>query len=125
MLEQGHTSTRDYVKEGRKSVHGLLVIWTERNVKDMDEMKLEKDPIPEFETLKEIAEFWDTHCTADYDDLTHGVHFEVNLQHQHEPAPILILPELGETLAALAKARGISVETLVNVWLTEKVLELR
>jgi hypothetical protein len=30
----------------------------------------------------------------------------------------------GETLQALADARGISLETLVNVWLTEKVLEL-
>lgn len=79
-----------------------------------------RDPIPEFETLDDIAEFWDNHSTAD-DDVTHEVYFEVNIH----PKDVTIspLPELGQTLNTLASARGISVETLVNVWLTEKVLE--
>ena len=84
-----------------------------------------RDPIPEFETLEEIAEFWDSHSTADYDDVTHEVHFEVKLHrgngHAHS---VNLLPELGETLETLAESRGVSLETLVNVWLTEKVLEL-
>jgi hypothetical protein len=45
----------------------------------MDETK-SRDPIPEFETLDDIAEFWDKHSTADYDDLTHEVQFEVRLR---------------------------------------------
>ncbi|MBU2590387.1 MAG: BrnA antitoxin family protein [Nanoarchaeota archaeon] len=89
----------------------------------MDEMKT-RDPIPEFETLNEIADFWDTHSTADYEDLTHEVQFEVRLGQTNEIQPIVLLPELSETLQTLARTRGISVETLVNVWLTEKVLEL-
>ena len=80
-----------------------------------------RDPMPEFETLEDIAAFWDTHSTADYEDLTHEVHFEVKLSARHKP--VQLLPELGETLEAIAGARGVSVETLVNVWLTEKVLE--
>jgi hypothetical protein len=84
----------------------------------------QRDPIPEFETLEEIAEFWDTHSTADYDDLTHEVHFEVHLHRSGErPHAITLVPELGEIIAALAQTRGVSIETLVNVWLTEKVLE--
>ncbi|MFH1909178.1 MAG: CopG family antitoxin [Chloroflexota bacterium] len=83
-----------------------------------------RDPIPEFETLNEIADFWDTHSTADYEDLTHEVQFEVRLGQTNEIQPIVLLPELSETLQTLARTRGISVETLVNVWLTEKVLEL-
>ena len=83
-----------------------------------------RDPIPEFETLNEIADFWDTHSTADYEDLTHEVQFEVRLGQTNEIQPIVLLPELSETLQTLARSRGISVETLVNVWLTEKVLEL-
>jgi hypothetical protein len=89
----------------------------------MDEMKT-RDPIPEFETLDEIADFWDTHSTANYEDLTHEVQFEVRLGQTNEIQPIVLLPELSETLQTLARTRGISVETLVNVWLTEKVLEL-
>ena len=37
----------------------------------------ERDPFPEFETLDDIAKFWDTHSTADYADLTHAVQFQV------------------------------------------------
>jgi hypothetical protein len=81
-----------------------------------------RDPIPEFETLDEIAEFWDTHSTGDYEDVTHEVQFEVKLR--RESQPVKILPELSETIRALARARGVSPETLINVWLTEKALEL-
>ncbi len=83
-----------------------------------------RDPIPEFETIDEIAEFWDIHSTADYEDMTHAVQFEVRLHKNSKAyASISLLPELSETIQALARARGVSAETLVNVWLTEKVLE--
>jgi hypothetical protein len=95
-----------------------------RSAKDMAAVK-QRDPIPEFETLEEIAEFLDTHSTADYDDLTHEVYFEVRLRQPEErPQSITLVPELGQTISTLARARGVSIETLVNVWLTEKVLEL-
>jgi hypothetical protein len=84
-----------------------------------------QDPIPEFETLNDIAEFWDAHSTADYEDSSYEVHFDVRLGHTAEaPQMITLLPELSETLQALAHKRGVSVETLINVWLTEKILEL-
>ncbi|MBU1660083.1 MAG: BrnA antitoxin family protein [Chloroflexi bacterium] len=55
-----------------------------------------RDPIPEFQTLEEIAEFWDTHSTADYHDLTHEVQFDINLRKRTEP--VMLLPELRETI---------------------------
>ncbi|MEZ4711275.1 MAG: CopG family antitoxin [Caldilineaceae bacterium] len=67
-----------------------------------------------------MADFWDTHSTADYDDVTQEVSFEVLLGAKHKP--ITLLPELSSRLEAAAQGRGVSVETLVNVWLTEKVL---
>ncbi len=90
----------------------------------MDEAKT-RDPIPEFETLDDVAEFWDTHSTADYEDLTRPVHFDVKLRkHTGRAQAVTLVPELSETLQTLANARGVSLETLVNVWLTEKVLEM-
>jgi hypothetical protein len=86
----------------------------------MDENK-QREPIPEFETLEEIADFWDTHSTADYFDRTREVNFEVNLD--RERRPIYLLPELLEQLESQAQARGVSVETLANLWLVEKVHE--
>ncbi|MEZ4656339.1 MAG: CopG family antitoxin [Caldilineaceae bacterium] len=87
----------------------------------MDGIK-ECDSIPEFETIEDIADFWDAHSTADYEDVTHEVHFDVLLGLQHKP--ITLLPELSSRLAAAAQGRGVSVETLVNAWLTEKVLSV-
>lgn len=86
--------------------------------------KAERDPIPEFNTLADIAEFWDAHSTADYDDLSHEVKFEVQLRDRGEEyRTVQLVPELSETIRALARRRGVSVETLVNVWLTEKALQ--
>ncbi len=91
---------------------------------EMDE-RTQRDRIPEFETLEDIVAFWDQHSTADDDDLTHEVHFEVDLRSRRNPGPrVTLLPELTATLQSLAQARGVSLETLVNVWLTEKVVEL-
>ena len=40
----------------------------------------ERDPLPEhFDSLEEAGEFWDTHSSADYEDLTEDVEFEINL----------------------------------------------
>jgi hypothetical protein len=86
----------------------------------MEENK-RRDPIPEFRTLEEIAEFWDTHSTADYFDRTEEVHFEVDLGKERHP--IYLLPELLEQLESQAQARGVSVETLANPWLVEKAHE--
>lgn len=89
----------------------------------MDAVK-EREPIPDFTTIDEIAQFWDTHSTADYDDLTHEVQFEIKLRTAANDESITLLPHLSKVLNELARAQGVSVETLVNVWLTEKALEL-
>ena len=90
----------------------------------MDAVK-EREAIPEFATLNDIAQFWDTHSTADYDDLTHEVQFEIKLRTAAEnDESVTLLPQLSQILHELARAQGVSVETLVNVWLTEKALEL-
>ena len=89
------------------------------------EDKTTHDSIPEFETLEEIADFWDKHSTADYDDVTREAHFEVKLRESRPEyqKTVQLLPELGEIIQRQANKRGVSLETLVNVWLTEKVLE--
>ncbi len=88
----------------------------------MAENDVIREPIPEFETLAEIADFWDEHSTADYDELTHEVQFDIQIAPQKKA--VNIIPELSEMLTSFAQVRGISLETLVNVWLTEKAIEL-
>jgi len=86
----------------------------------MAKSKALREPIPEqFSTIEEAAEFWDTHSLADYWDLTEEVDFEVNLR---PPRYLVALaPQLAEKLAAEAHKQGLSTETLVNLWLSEKL----
>jgi hypothetical protein len=82
-----------------------------------------RDQIPEqFATIEDAAQFWDSHDLADYWDLTEEVEFEVNLQRRRYL--VAVAPELAEKLAAEAHRRGLSTETLVNLWLSERLQQV-
>lgn len=76
--------------------------------------------IPEqFGTIEETADFWDTHDLADFWDLTEPADFAVDLKHRRYL--VALDPELAERIVAEAHKRGLSSETLVNLWLAEKL----
>lgn len=79
-------------------------------------------PISNARSLEEIAEFWDTHSLADYWDQTHEVEIEVQLETRHR---VTIDPELYARLVAEARMRGVLPETLVNVWMAERLTQKR
>ena len=88
----------------------------------MTKSKMQRDPLPEeFKDMEEAAEFWDTHSLADYEDLEKDVEFEVDLK--SEKNYFAVEKDLSEKIDRLAKSRGVSPETLVNLWLKEKVVE--
>lgn len=82
----------------------------------------QRDTIPEsFASIEEAAEFWDSHSTADYDDLMRDVHFDVDIQRR-----IFLVPIEGgiaKEITTIAKREGLELETLVNLWLKEKLIE--
>jgi len=69
-------------------------------------------------TVEEIGEFWDTHSLADYWDQTHEVEFEVRAKRRRR---VTLDPEVYAQLEVQAHARGILPETLVNLWLAERL----
>lgn len=69
-------------------------------------------------TLEEIAEFWDTHSLADYWDETHEVEFEVRAERRHR---ITLDPDVYIQLENQARVRGLQPETLVNLWVAERL----
>lgn len=78
------------------------------------------DPIPEhFATIEAAAEFWETHDLADYADLTTDVEFDVDPRRRRYL--VALAPQVAEKLAAEAHKRGLSSETLVNPWLSERL----
>ncbi len=84
--------------------------------------KKKRDPIPKhFKSIEEAAEFWDSHDLTDYWDLTREAHFEADIQRR--VFLTALEPTLAKRLTALAHKQGVSTETLINVWLTEKAKE--
>ncbi|MBA4380641.1 MAG: hypothetical protein C0393_08210 [Anaerolinea sp.] len=86
----------------------------------MGKNKLTRDPMPDpSASIDEIVEFWDTHSTADYNDEMQDVAFDIDLR--EEAFVVALVPELAEVIGRAAKARGVTTETLVNLWLAERV----
>lgn len=81
----------------------------------MDENRVSS--ISQADTDEGIGEFWDTHDFTDFDDPTApDVEFEITCA-----VPIEL--ELFTSLEKLARQRGVQVETLVNLWLQQKLTE--
>ena len=80
-----------------------------------------RDPIPaNFKTLEEFDEFWSKHSLADYDDLQHDVDVTIKLGRRET---VLLKPKLARELKRRARARKLSVDSLVNRMLEEKLKE--
>jgi hypothetical protein len=88
----------------------------------MARSKERRDLIPEhFKSIEEAAEFWDSHDLGDYWDLTKEAEFEVDIQRR--VFLTALEPELAQRLTDCARKQGISAETLINVWLSQKLAE--
>jgi hypothetical protein len=75
--------------------------------------------ISQADTDEKIGEFWDTHDFTDFDNpATPDVKFEITCA-----VPIEV--ELFAALEEQAQRRGVRVETLINLWLQQKLMEQR
>jgi hypothetical protein len=81
-----------------------------------------KEPIPdEFPTLKEAAEFWDKHDLTDYWRFTKEVEGDIKVP--PTPRYVPLEKEISEFITEIAIKEHISPETLVNLWLKERLLK--
>jgi len=74
--------------------------------------------ISQAQTLEEIGDFWDAHSLDDYWEETREVEFEVRAKQRRR---ITLEPDIYKELEAEARLRGVVPETLVNLWLAEKL----
>jgi len=84
-------------------------------------MSKNRSSISKAQSYRETGEFWDTHDLADYWDQTKPADFEVDIQ--SEMTYYAVDHELSTKIQAIAKRRGISADTLLNLWLQEKIQE--
>lgn len=76
-----------------------------------------KENIPENMTIEDASEFWDTHSVADY--LSHIVQFEYRPEEQI--TFVAIANDLLLQLEKQARKQGASIETLINLWIKERL----
>jgi hypothetical protein len=87
-----------------------------------DKQLTKRDNLPdEFHSLEEFWAFWDTHSTADYEDLMEDVDVHIDIGFSKEYCGLA--KDLIAQLRDYARQQGISTETLINLWLKEKMLE--
>ena len=76
--------------------------------------------IPQMDSIKEMAQFWDTHDLTDFEDELEEVRetvFEPNTVRIHFRADEV------EVIKSLARARGISDSNLIREWVLERIQE--
>lgn len=79
-----------------------------------------KDVLPDnFTSLDEFVEFWDTHSSADFEHSMEAVELEVDLTSSKAYMPVA--KDLLNKVRAQARRQGVSSETLVNLWLQERL----
>lgn len=83
-----------------------------------------KSSISQATSYQEIGEFWDSHSLADYWDETQLVEFEIDLN-QESRFYYKIDQALSKQLIEVAKQQGISANQLVNLWIEEKLRDLK
>ncbi|NHZ71488.1 MAG: hypothetical protein GWP17_00145 [Aquificales bacterium] len=79
-------------------------------------MAKNKSSVSQTDSYEKMGEFWDTHDFTDYDDPSRAdVVFEIR-------DTIRIEAGLLAKIEKMAADKGIGSETLINLWLQEKVL---
>ncbi len=81
----------------------------------MDENKLSS--VSKADSLEKMGDFWDTHDFTEYDDLKMpDIEFNISCA-----VPIEL--DLLSSVERQAHRRGVKIETLVNLWLQQKLAE--
>jgi hypothetical protein len=78
--------------------------------------------IPPTNSLEAIAEFWDTHSLADYWDQTEPADFEFDPKARRHHL-VAVDPDLMARIRDVARQRGLQTESLINLWLEQRVQE--
>ena len=84
-------------------------------------MKKNKSSISKARSYAEIGEFWDEHDLSDFWGKTRRVRFDVVVEPEATYYPVE--KGLSEKIQSAARKRGVPSDTLVNLWLEQKIKE--
>ncbi len=85
-------------------------------------MKRNKSSVSKARSYTEIGEFWDEHDLSDFWGKTRKAKFDVDIESEVTYYPIE--KSLSEKIQSLARKQGVPSDTLINLWLEQKIKEL-
>jgi hypothetical protein len=82
-------------------------------------------PIPEqFTSFEELADFWETHDLTDYEDQLKEVKYKIALKPTRQFV-VTLSDELTKIMRRVVQREGVSMQTLVNLWVKERLQQFR
>jgi hypothetical protein len=78
-----------------------------------------KTPIPKTDSIRELAEFWDSHDFTDHEDEFDEV--TEPLFQQRTVLRLELSPQEAEAVGKIASSKGVAATELVRQWVQEKV----
>lgn len=84
-------------------------------------MKKNHSSISKAQDYQEIGDFWDSKDLADLWDETSPAEFDIDIQ--SEVTYYAVDYEISKKIQESAKRRGVTSDTLLNMWLQEKLQE--
>jgi hypothetical protein len=84
-----------------------------------NDMRQSKSTLSKATSYREIGAFWDTHDLGAFWDETKPIRMSVSVETEADYYGVD--HELSEKLLEVAGKRGVSVQTLVNLWLQERL----
>ena len=78
---------------------------------------------PQSDSIKELAEFWDTHDLTDFEGQLEEVTQVVFEKESETVMKLRLQPQEAKTVKQLAETKGIPQETLIQEWVIEKLHE--
>lgn len=84
-------------------------------------MKKSRSSISKARSYAEIGEFWDEHDLSDFWGKTRRVRFDVVVEPEATYYPIE--KGLSKKIQSVARKQGVPSDTLVNLWLEQKIKE--
>lgn len=92
-------------------------------------MKKKPQTVPEFKSIEEEANFWDTHSTADFPNYwkpAPEVKFSKNLKSIYQKViPIRLDDQTKKAIEKVAKQKGIGLSTTARMLIRERLHELK
>ena len=81
-------------------------------------MTVNKSSISKATSYQEIGDYWDEHDVSEIWEQTEPIEFEIDIQ--SEVRYVALEPRLAADIQQLAQQKGVTSQTLVNLWLREK-----